>query len=151
MSERDGGDDTSTMWKRRARRSRPARCSQKTRAPRGCKNKPKDQPQPPDVYSALQERIAFLRNSPRNLQSLQKRACSFQAVPQALPDSCVKIFRSRWRQRERGGGSQKRQERDRQHRLRMRSLSTCIEHGRRDDRNGKSSTRRFSHQRDAPM
>ena len=28
--------------------------------PVGARNKPKEQPQPPDVYSALQERIAFL-------------------------------------------------------------------------------------------
>ena len=30
--------------------------------PAGAKNKPKEQPQPPDVYSALQERIAFLED-----------------------------------------------------------------------------------------
>ena len=88
--------------------------------PAGAKNKPKEQPQPPDVYSALQERIAILEEfakkpvkAPKGIQlsgsptSAARQLCERLQIPMA-PERA-------------GGGSQTRQEKDRPHRRRMRS------------------------------
>ena len=49
--------------------------------PAGAKNKPKEQPQPPDVYSALQERIAFLEEFAKKPVKAPKKGIQLSGSP----------------------------------------------------------------------
>ena len=72
--ERGGGDHA------RARRSRPASSSsQETRAPSRRKNNLKEQP--PDVYVALQERIASLEASVKKQAKPSKKSIQLSGSP----------------------------------------------------------------------
>ncbi len=90
--------------------------------PVGARNKPKEQPEPPDVYSALVERIVtledFAKKKPRPPKTTIQLTGSPTSAPRQLSDP-PQIPNAP--ERAGGGGSQTRPEKDRPHRRRMRS------------------------------